>query len=59
VIALTLAEYMRLRASLPRGPFGPIWPGGAPPAVLIVEPAADVPRSLATAAVAYARRWRD
>lgn len=51
MIPLTLAEYKRLRASLPRGPFGPIWPAELPLAVLIVpEPAVDIPPALVTAA---------
>jgi hypothetical protein len=59
-LRLTVKEYERLKASLPRGPFGPIWPTALLCAVFIVEePPVDIPRAFVVAAKAYAASRRN
>lgn len=57
-MTLTLTEYKRLRASLPQGPLGAIWPEPLVVVLIVAEPPAEIPGALVTAAALYARRWR-
>jgi hypothetical protein len=59
IVRMTLAQFERWRAALPRGPLGVIWPGGGPPVVLIVEePRPVIPAALVRAATGYAALGR-
>lgn len=58
---LTVRQYERLKASLPRGLFGPIWPGGCPPAIFIVPESCAIANAalIAYTAGALAERGRN